>query len=180
MLLCLARQHGDKYSVKYSKNNTKNLATTVWYHIWSPEKTRDFFFLHKASGLKAPNNHFHKSYVSQNVVMLNTKIEIMDFLVFLLFCFFSYPFSYSTCKQSTYTKRNKQTHTHTHIEVWPRPVVSEDCASSRLLIGPISPPLFSPFVLTNAPATLSDACFWKDGHSVPCSYPNTIKLRELK
>lgn len=32
----------------------------------------------------------------------------------------------------------------------------------------------------NAPAPLSNTCFWKGGHAVACSYPNAIKTLQMK
>lgn len=104
--------------------------------------------------------------------MLSTKIEIMDFLVSLF--------------HSTPPVQNLQTinlHIYTHnalklIVLWPGPVVSEDRASSRPLIGPISPPLVSLFVLMKAPAILSNTCFWIGWtHSSPHSPKYNITLQ---
>lgn len=130
------------------ETNIKPPEPTFCYHIWSlQEKEAEAF------GLQKPYSYFHNSYFSQIPVMLDTKIEIMDFLVF----FFTHYLTYRTCRQSTYLHTNR----HTHIVLWSRPAVSEDSASSRPLIGPISPFLVSVFVLMKAPAILSYTCFWK-------------------
>lgn len=91
-------------------------------------------------------------------------------------------FSLTSCSEpADNTQLCTDTHTH-NVVLWPRPAVSEDSASSRPLIGPISPPLVSLFVLMKAPAILSNTCFWKGWTycSLHLSKYNKISPNETK